>query len=202
MILLNCEQGTPEWHEARLGVITASCADKLITPTGKPSVQHTGYAAELVGEQLIGRPDESFQSDWMARGHEQEPDARRLYEFHKDVDVAQVGFAYRDESKRVGCSPDGLPDKGGVEIKCPKLSNHVLYLYGNAIPNKYVPQVQMQMWVTDREWWDFMSYYPGATPLIVRVERDDKFIAALAKQVDVTLEKMESMATRIGEIYA
>jgi hypothetical protein len=35
------------------------------------------------------------------------------------------------------------------------------------------------LWISGRDWWDFMSYHPKMEPLIVRVFRDEEFIKAL-----------------------
>ena len=35
------------------------------------------------------------------------------------------------------------------------------------------------MWITQRKWWDFLSYHPSLPPLLIRVERDDEYIKAL-----------------------
>jgi hypothetical protein len=40
------------------------------------------------------------------------------------------------------------------------------------------------MWVCDREWWDLFLYHPEMPHVLTRVERDDKFIEALAIEVD------------------
>jgi hypothetical protein len=39
------------------------------------------------------------------------------------------------------------------------------------------------MWVTERQFWDFVSYCPRLPLLIVRVPRDDGYIATLAGAV-------------------
>lgn len=50
-------QGSDEWFRARKGRITASNADRILTPTGKDSSQWDSYAIELVAECI--RPDET-----------------------------------------------------------------------------------------------------------------------------------------------
>jgi hypothetical protein len=40
------------------------------------------------------------------------------------------------------------------------------------------------MWICDREWWDLFLYHPEMSHVLVRVERDDQFIEALAVEVD------------------
>jgi hypothetical protein len=95
--------------------------------------------------------------------------------------VERPGFCIREDVP-VGCSPDGfLGDDMGLEIKCPLAHTHVGYLIDGRIPAMYVPQVQGSMWVTGRPRWTFFSYHPDLDPLIVVVQRDEEFHAALEK---------------------
>lgn len=191
MIVLDLEQGSPEWLAARLGIPTASCFDKLITATGKASTQADAYANKLIAELLTGEQDGIEQTAYMARGNELEPHAAAFYAVHSDADPATVGFVLRDD-RRVGCSPDRLVGADGLlEIKCPAPHTHVGYLLDNCLPSKYRAQVQGQMLLTGRDWCDFLSYHPTMPPLLVRVERDDKFIAALSAEIDALLELMD-----------
>jgi hypothetical protein len=82
-------------------------------------------------------------------------------------------------------------DKGGLEIKCPAPATHVSYLRDGTLPSKYYQQVMGCLWITGREWWDFMSYHPSMKPLIVRVERDEEYIKSLAKNVDKAVKLIE-----------
>lgn len=195
MILINCEQGSPEWFAARLGIPTASGFDKIITPTGRPSTQAEGYMNRLLAEWLMGKPVDIEKSEWMERGTEMEVEARKLYEFQTDTTVETVGLIYQNERKLVACSPDGLVGDGGLEIKCPAPWTHVEYLLNNDIPTKYIPQVQGNIWITGRKWWDFQSYHPDMDPVIVRVRRDETFIKALESELSKFIDKM--LAKRI-----
>jgi len=195
MRVIDCEQTSPEWFAARLGVPTGSCFKDLITSQGKRSASFDKYANTLIAERLMNRPPESFTSDWMLRGTELEPQARAFYEFTMDVEVKQVGFCLLDSGK-AGASPDGLTDTSGLEIKCPAPHTHVEYLTKGKLPAAYVPQVQGEMWICERDTWDFMSFHPDMPPLLVTVERDDKFIATLSDLVDELHEKInQSIAT-------
>ena len=80
MITVDCIQGEPEWFMARLGIPTASEFGKIITPAKmEPSRSADTYINKLVAEWLRGKPDESFQSDWMKRGLAVEEEARDFY---------------------------------------------------------------------------------------------------------------------------
>lgn len=187
MITLDIEQGTPEWYEARSAIPTASAFDRLITPTGKASAQADAYYYQLLAEygggENDGTDEDSFSSYWMDRGKEIEPEARLAYQLQTGRAVEEVGFVYKDESKMVGCSPDGLMvlEDRGCEIKCPKKRIHEAYFLEGICPKKYVAQVQGSMWVTGYPVWDFVSYHPFYEAFIVEVKRDEVFHAAMDK---------------------
>ena len=177
------EQGSFEWLAARLGIPSASMFAKIVTTKGAWSTSADTYINQLVAERLTGEREEVFQSHHMIRGTELEPDARDLYSLMTNSEVIEVGFCLHD-TLAAGCSPDGLiGEDGGLEIKCPAPSTHVEYLRGGVLPSKYKQQVMGCLWITGREWWDFVSYHPTMKPLIVRVERDEEYIAALEKCV-------------------
>jgi len=185
------EQGSPEWLAARLGIPSASMFAKIVTTKGIWSASADAYINQLVAERLTGEREEVFQSHHMLRGTELEPDARDLYSLMSDAEVTEVGFCLHD-TLSAGCSPDGLiGEDGGLEIKCPAPSTHVEYLRGGVLPSKYKQQVMGCLWITGREWWDFVSYHPTMKPLIVRVERDEEYIAALEKCVTKAVNLIE-----------
>jgi predicted phage-related endonuclease len=192
------EQGSDAWAALRTGLPSASCFDKIITSKGAQSKQAKKYLYQLAGERLLGYSPESYQNDTMLRGQEVEAEARASYELITDAEVRQVGFCFNDERKRWGCSPDGIiGEDGGLEIKCPTLPVAVEYIDKGVLPTTYVQQVQGSMLVTGRAWWDFMSYYPGLQPLIIRVERDDKLIAILEATLETFCVQLDEMVERL-----
>lgn len=179
MRIIECEQGTPEWLQARLGIPSASSYSKLVTTTGKSSAQAEAYINQLVAERITGEPTVFHVTEPMTRGIELEPEARFRYEMETGNLVIQVGFLMHD-TLQAGASPDGLVgENGGLEIKCPSAHTHVEYLRDGDLPIKYFQQLQGCLWISGRDWWDFMSYHPKMEPLIVRVFRDEEFIKAL-----------------------
>lgn len=154
------EQGTAEWHEARLGRVTASrIADVMMKPT---TAGYQNYRAQLVCERLTGNPTETFVSAAMQHGTDTEPQARAFYELETGFDVEQVGFIEHPTLKMSGASPDGLiNDDGGLEIKCPQPATHIKSLTGADIDRKYMLQMQWGMACTGRQWWDFISFCPS-----------------------------------------
>ena len=198
MIISEHAQGTPGWFADRAGIPTMSSIDKIITSTGKPSAQSEGYMNTLLAEWMTGAKQSIKQTEWMARGVELEPEARLAYEIMSGNEVQEVGFCFKDDSKLVGCSPDGLiGDDGMLEIKCPAPGTHVGYMLKAKLPTTYVQQVQGQLWVAGREWADFVSYSPDMDSVIIRVEKDEKFHEALdeliGKFINTMLEKREQL---------
>jgi putative phage-type endonuclease len=189
MILETDTQRDADWYAARLGKATASRFKDAIAAlkSGAPAQAQRDYLTELVVERLTQQPIQRFQNAAMTWGTEQEPAARAAYERITGRIVEETGFVCHD-TLMAGCSPDGLVDWDGlIEIKCPYSSaNHIETLL-NGMPAEHIPQVQGQMWITGREWCDFVSYdprMPEALQLHVqRIQRDEAFIADLERRV-------------------
>lgn len=197
MIVLDVQQGSSEWVQARCGVPTASCFDMIITSKGEPSKQRQKYLYKLAGEKVIGLAEETYKNEVMLRGTDLEEEARKFYQLVTDTLVSTVGFCLSDDLK-CGSSPDGLVEEsGGIEIKCPSLAVHVGYLIDNKLPCDYYQQVQGNLLVTGRKWWDFVSYYPGIKPLIVRVEPDHKFQTALKNELNAFAQELDEVVKKI-----
>ena len=198
------EQGTPEWHQLRLGKVTASRVSDVMAKikTGE-SASRKNYRAELVVQRLTGLPSESFTNAAMEWGTATEPMARIAYEIEKEVLVEQVGFIEHPTIAMFGCSPDGLAHDGMIEIKCPNSATHIEYLTDNKAPAKYINQMQCQMAVTGRKWCDFVSFDPRLPEdlqlFVVRVPRDDKYIGTMEVEVVEFLTEVEGMVNQLKE---
>lgn len=188
LIILDCEQGSDEWHQARLGIPTATGVSSIVSASGKKSAAYISYLAELVAESIEGSTERDFKSAAMRRGNKLEPLARSAYEFITDHEVIQVGGVYRDANKDIMISPDGLiPSlKKGLEIKCPDLKTHIRYIIESGVPSEYIIQVQSALWVTGYDTWDFVSYCPAyqkQSVYIYTAERDPALMKAFDKHV-------------------
>lgn len=199
MISIDVRQGSAEWHTARLGIPTASHFSNIITPkTRKPSASAEKYMNELLAAWMTGIPADAAESQYMTRGTELEASARSYYEFVRDVTVQRVGFCLLDDHS-AGCSPDGLVgNEGGLEIKCPGASKHVENLI--EMTDDHFTQVQGCMFVTGRKWWDLLSYHPEMPAALVRIERDETYLAALAPALAAFTEKLEAKRRRLIEL--
>jgi putative phage-type endonuclease len=185
-------QGSPEWHQARLGKVTASRVHDVVatTKSGGYTAGRKNYLSQLVRERLTGVPTQSYQSAAMLNGSELEPEARFAYALDQGVHVTEVGFIPHPTILMAGASPDGLVgDVGLVEIKCPSPTGHVHIdnLLGDKIPLEYISQIQFQLAVTEREWCDLVSYDRTMPPEmqvhVVRLHRVEKIIDKMEEEV-------------------
>jgi hypothetical protein len=182
--IIDCEQNSPEWHQARLGIATASSFDAIMTPGKTKTEQKTRrtYMLKLAGEILTGEPTEMVMTRAMERGHLLEPEARDLYQLQTGTRVNRVGFLRRG---RVGCSPDALIGAdGGLEIKTKEPHLLIDVTDKDEFPEEHKAQVQGAMWLTGREWWDIAIYWPRLPLFVKRTFRDEAYIATLAAEVD------------------
>jgi putative phage-type endonuclease len=180
------EQGSIEWLALRAGKFTGSrFADLMATTRSGPSVSRANLIVTLALEILTGEPEQTYQNDAMRRGTELEPFARGAYEAHTGELVEQVAFVQHPTMPYVGVSPDGLLGSDGlIEIKCPaSQAKHLAALRDGSHASEYRWQIQGQLWVTDRQWCDAVSYDPrfpdGLQLAIHRVQRDEKAIKDL-----------------------
>jgi hypothetical protein len=195
--IFECEQGSETWNQLRCGVPTASDFNKIVNSKGQPSTQREKYLYQLAVERITKKVEPTYQNGNMSTGKLRELDARNYYEFCKKVKVKQVGFCLRDKPK-CGCSPDSLVSiNGGLEIKCPLGTTHVQYLLDNRLAVEYIPQVQGSLFVTGRDWWDFMSHYPDMRPLIIRVKPDKAFQAKLKRELELFCADLDRLVRRI-----
>jgi len=198
MITINVEQGSPEWFAARLGIPTASNFDKIVTSKGETSKQAEKYMYQLAAERITGYPEEGYEGHAMLRGSALESEAKQLYEMTTGEVIEKVGICYPDEKKLFSCSPDGLiGDHGLLEIKCPQSYAAVGYLLDGGLPSEYVQQVQGQLLVTERQWVDFMVYYPGLKPLIVKVYKDLRFCMLLDANLKDFCKNLDKITERL-----
>ena len=178
-------QYSQEHDRLRLGIPTSSNFHKIITPQGKPSKQWREYACVLIAERLLHRKLEFYNSPAMERGLIVEAEAADWYEFDQDVTVQRAGFI-TDERHRMGCSPDRLVgDEGLLEIKAPLPHTQVEYWLSGEVSERFRPQLQGQLYVSQRSWVDILCWHDVLPKLVVRVEPDEKFITALDRELQI-----------------
>jgi len=191
------QQGTEEWHQLRLGKVTASrVADILAKTKSGASASRGNYLIELALQRVTKTIEESYSNSAMEWGVATEPQARVAYEVSTGNFVDQIAFVNHPIIEGFGCSPDGLVGEGLIEIKCPNSATHWSYIKANEPPQKYIIQMQAQMAVTGAKWCDFVSFDPRMPErsqlLIVRVNRDDEFIAEMENDIKQFLSEVEA----------
>lgn len=194
------EQRTEEWYQARLGKVTASKVAAVLAK--KDSATRADYLTDLVLERLTGKQQEFYTNEAMQWGTDTEPQARMAYEAESGNLVDELGFIDHPTIANFGCSPDGVIGEDGlIEIKCPNSKTHLSTLLSKKAPSKYIPQMQTQMAVMNRQWCDFVSFDPRLPEelqlFVVRVNRDDEYIAKLEEEVTAFLEEVESTVTKL-----
>lgn len=204
-IIESCEQGSEEWLSMRLGKVTASRVKDVLTKGrgNAPSKTAESYMMELIAEILTGESKPFFENDAMRWGTETEPQARSMYEVNNDfVSVKEVAFV--EHSNQIGISPDGLVgDDGLLEIKCPNTTTQIKRALSDDYSADYKAQIQMQLWVTERQWCDFVSFDPrldcNASYLQQRVYRDEEYIEEMKVKVYAFVEKMNDLIKQLTE---
>jgi len=191
------KQGTDEWRAARLGKITASRLDAVLSEGrgGKPSVTRENYLYAIVSERMTGIPYEKFHSAFMEDGSNNEGEARTFYEATYGVMVIEDGGMICPAITDFWASPDGLiGNDGGLEIKCPETKKHVdtidhLKLFSNKIVDtKYIYQMTGNLIVYGRKWWDFESFDPALPDnikmFVMRFNKDDLPVKKVLEGID------------------
>lgn len=201
---LNIQQQTPEWLIERIGSVTASRVADVVgkLKSGKSSAARDNYMLELLAEVVTGRAGEHYVSVPMQFGIENEPLARTCYELRTGFEVIRMGYIRHSNIPRTGASPDGLVgDDGMVEIKVPNTTTHLAYFIEGIVPTEYAPQMNWQMACSGRQWVDFVSYDPRLPEeyglFIVRLERDDKVIAEMEREVEKFIAELNVMCEKL-----
>ncbi|MHB1799629.1 MAG: lambda exonuclease family protein [Vulcanimicrobiaceae bacterium] len=198
--IIDCIQGSPEWYEARRGCVTASKFATVMASgrDGGASKTRKTYMYTLAGQILSGEVAEGYKNDHMDRGNEMEAEARDYYSFLNEVTPRQVGFLKRGQ---IGCSPDGVIDDNGLlEIKTKLPHLHLPVVEAGVVPPEHKAQCQGALWISEREWIDFQSYWPKLPPFIKRLYRDEVYIAELSKAVEIFLDELNEMVERLRKI--
>ena len=189
MKIIECEQGSREWLDARCGAITASNFKECrkVLSSGKNKGQHSSkakeYAFKLAIERISGSllSEDKFETFEMRRGRELEPTARLLHEEKKGILVQQAGFVLTDD-EIFGASLDGLIDSDGMsEYKCFIAPSSLMPIILDGNIDDCKDQVQGGLWITGRQYAHFVLYCPALEAVnrhltIFEVERDNDYI--------------------------
>lgn len=175
------EQRTPEWYALRLGKVTASqlhawlAVSKAKGKEGKPLKARLDYEKELLFERKFNTSFERFVTDAMQDGIDYEAFARQEYMRVTGAVVRPCGAWYNDYFV---ASPDGVierPDSKGeglLEVKIVR-DNTFSDILTDGVPDKWMKQIQGQLWASGLGWSDFVAVNFNTKKLkIIRVEPD------------------------------
>ena len=208
--IIDCEQSSDEWFQARLGKLTASNFSKIITAGGAPSKSSDDLVNKAVAELIVGKSEVSFKSDAMARGNELESSALDNLNFIYGYNFKPVGFLLaanmgeNGPDDGYGCSPDAIDEENliGAEIKCPLSHTQVSYLIKNGLPQVYLQQVQGSMLVTGFKKWVFFSHHPDVGNLHIVIDRDDEYIEKMRDAIRACVRKVQFRYEKLKDMGA
>ena len=146
------------------------------------------YRQEIVAERLSGLSADvdKYVTHDMKWGQVNEQLAITKYQL-KTENIVKPAFFMLHPKLRAGASPDGMViDRktgllGVIECKCLRTNNHLYdIIKANKIPEEYMVQIHMEIWISGRDFCDFIGYdsrvQDGLDIFIQRVERDDDYI--------------------------
>ncbi|MCY1276900.1 YqaJ-like viral recombinase domain protein [compost metagenome] len=206
-IIHDIEQGSQAWLDIRLGIVTCSELDLLLV-NGKGQagfgVGAFTYMDRLIGERITGAEAEPWRGNASsARGHILEPAVRELYCLRQDIEpinIEQVGIIL---NHGIGYSPDGMVGEDGlIEVKTKIPEKLVSVILDTKVPGEHVAQCQGGLWVSEREWIDFLGYWPGMPLCLVRAYRDEAMIRKIAERVRTFYELLEERMERVMGVAA
>lgn len=201
MQVLDIEQGTDLWFEARSKIPTASCASKVMAKgQGKTRLS---YMYQLIGEVVTGEPASKWPgNDHTERGHADEPIAIELYQRRTGLTVDPCGFIRNhDGIGGAGYSPDGLVgDRGAIECKSRLAHIQAELLDTGKVPRDAMLQIQFGLWVCERDWCDYVSYCKGMPLFVKRVESDATIQAEIAAEVERFHKDINAKLEKLAEL--
>lgn len=201
------QQNTQEWRDARAGKITASRMCDVLAfgkRDGKPLKARADYIGDIVAEILTGEPREQVRAKPLDWGHDVEAAARSAYEAETGLIVVCTGFVTHPLLPYIGCSPDGLIGADGqMQIKCPQNPAVHIETLRSGMHDEHMPQVQGELFVTGRQWSEFVSYDPRMPEehrlYRQRIERDEAYIATLASACESLWEEVHACLSFLKE---
>lgn len=171
MKLLALEQNSQEWLEFRRSKIGASDAPIImgVSPYKSPK--------QLLNEKRSGVSSTVMHAGIQA-GKDLEPYALSLLNAEKGLKMEPL-VCQSDEYEFMIASYDGYDLEANVacEIKVPNLADHQLAVNGK-VPEKYYPQLQHQMLVSNLKSIIYCSYRDLEIAIVI-VERDEAYLKSL-----------------------
>lgn len=197
--VFDCEQRSPEWYQARLGIPTTS-EFKTVLRDVNTSKTYNDYIRKLAGERITGDPANRYSNANMQRGNDMEAEALDKYIFLTGNKVDRVGFL-KDTKLRAGCSPDGLIGKDGmVEIKTAEPHVLIEYILTDKFPAEHVAQCYGGTFISGRQWTDIAIYWPKMPLFVKRLHRNDQYNAELLTAVNRANREIDKLVQTISAL--
>lgn len=183
------DQQTEEWYAAKLGMFSGSDYHVFL---GESKTKEDKLWEKLAERRYQDSDAEEFLGFYTERGKALEHEARRVYSAVYETDVQEVGLVEDVEyfPGWVVCSPDGLVGEDGIiEIKSLVAKYVTQYTEGKYkdefyIKPEYRTQVQFNLFVTQRQWCDFIYYHPRVGLRVQRIYRDEDYIEKIKKSLE------------------
>lgn len=166
-------QRSPAWHAFRKNHLGSSDAAAIM------GVSPWKTALDLYNEKTNEQEKLTSSNFAMRRGVELEPLALAKFEEETGYLMTPRVLVHPIHGW-ASASLDGLEIEGScaVEVKCSGKVDHALALKGE-VPEKYIPQLQHIMWVSDLPEIYYMSYVSDEDFIIFKVPRDNEYITRL-----------------------
>jgi hypothetical protein len=198
------KQRSPEWYQIRLGRIGGTDAESLAVKGKNQYGLGTGIMSTMYKKiyeviQNQSADDSGYISAAMERGIELEPLAVQEYEKVKFETVIEIGYV--SLGYFFGYSPDGfIGEDGLIEVKCPGAAEYIRLLSTDEIQSGYIWQMQWGMFMTNRDWCDFVAYNPDFKPMPLYIKRVEKDMDAVKLLYDQGMKYLDAMDVVLGKI--
>lgn len=196
------QQLSEAWFHLKLGVVSMSNISKAVA--GKKTDTRSTYMMYLIAQICCGVIEEQDfkQMEW---GRQHEDAARAMREFASGKKITPVSFVFRDDTFRVGCSPDGVTIDEPEEFKCPwNSANYVKFLLEEKQKPEWVWQNQGTLWVMKADVMNTTHYDPRmkVKPIhTVRVEKDPDYQTQLDETIPEFIEDMDKLLAQLGVTF-
>lgn len=181
--VIDAEQRSDAWFQARLGRLTGSVAkDMLAVIKSGEAAGRRNLRLRLVLERITNRSQENdFVSPAMQTGIDREADAFAAFEALTGDVVQRSGFLAHT-SLMCGCSLDGHVGNFDklLSIKCRQPAAHYDFLKSGKIPGDALAQMRHELFVTGATAHDYFSWNPDFPDAL-----QARVVTLLAKDADL-----------------
>lgn len=205
---------TEDWKTFRRGLFTASRINELMAKPKNDKLLSVGaysYIYDLISE-VDAEPKPDIYNASIEWGNSEEPQAVLRYAEKNGLDINSSDFIYTSVGGFVffcvenmfGGTPDIILKDKICEVKCPDSDTHLYYLnelmelnFQGELP-KYYDQMQLNMFLCNRDSCDFISFdsrfkNKNVQMFTLNIKRDDKRIADILEKIQIAHEEKEKI---------